>query len=239
MSKPLKIWIIVATVLSLLLIWFLFAQWNTISAFIDSLRYSQEEVTEKLEENQASLQEFIDGNENITVRDLTAEEAKALNEGTMTEEEAVRILTGQEGTKPPLAEPPAGQDKPANPSTEPGAPAEPDYNQVIAESIAKLYIQKNHYLGKIDGIESQLRSEYANVSAQGKNAAKQGILAKYMPIVADWEKTCDSVVYGILDEVKAAAEAGGLDTSIVKKLEEAYKNEKKLKKSYFINRYLG
>ena len=68
---------------------------NTLEALVDSFRYSQDEVIEKLNENKNDLQQYIDENENITVRDLTQEEAKQLNNGEITEEEAVGILTGK------------------------------------------------------------------------------------------------------------------------------------------------
>lgn len=212
--------------------------WNTLEALVDSFRYSQDEVVEKLDENKKELQEYIDENENITVRDLTQEESKLLNSGEITEEEAVNILTG----KIPETKLPA--DEPATKPKEPEVP-EKTSDMVVSEAIAKLYIQKSKYLGKLDDIEAKVRQEFIetvdsqkNVSAEERRAAKQRFLNSNLSMVAAWENECDSIVEGILEEIKTALKSSNQDDSIVKKLKEAYLNEKRLKKSYFINRYM-
>lgn len=211
--------------------------WNTLEALVDSFRYSQDEVVEKLDENKKELQEYIDENENITVRDLTQEEAESLNNGELTEEEAVDILTGKiPETKLPADEPAA---KPKEPEVSGNTS-----DMLVSEAIAKLYIQKSKYLGKLDDIEAKVRQDYINLvkssslSAEEKKAAKQQFLNSNLSMVASWENECDSVVNGILEEIKAALKSSNQDDSIVKKLKEAYLNEKRLKKSYFINRYM-
>jgi len=236
MSRRARIWLIVILVIILCVGWFTYKQWNSISAVIDSFKYSQEDVIQKLEENKNSVQEFIDKNEDITVRDLTEEEAKALNEGSLTEEEVISILTGQKNEDKVTSEKPV-VDNPKEPKPNEKEPKKTS-NQVVAEAIAKLYIQKNNYLSKLDNIEAHVRQLYIDMSKEEKKGAKQRLLTEYLPQVASWESECDSVVYGILDEIKVALKASGQDEAIVTKLEEAYLNEKKLKKSYFINRYM-
>ena len=110
--------------------------WNSLEALVDSFRYSQDEVVEKLDENKEQLQQYIDENENITVRDLTEEEAKSLNEGKITEQEAVDILTG----KKPETQLPVNDS-----ATEPKEPetSENATDAIVSEAIAKLYIQKS------------------------------------------------------------------------------------------------
>ena len=234
MSRRAKIWLIVILVVFLCVGWFIYKQWNNINAVIDSFRYSQEDVVQKLEENKNSVQEFIDRNEDITVRDLTEEEANALNEGSLTEEEVISILTGQTNNK-------VTSEKPVDGKTQESKPVKnnkKDANQVVAEAIARLYIQKNNYISKLDNIEAHVRQRYIDMSKEEKKGAKQRLLTEYLPQVASWESECDSIVYGILDEIKVAVKESGQDETIVTKLEEAYLNEKKLKKSYFINRYM-
>lgn len=90
----------------LLSAWVVCDNWNTIIAVVDSFRYTQEELTTKLEENKAELQKYLDDNEAIVVRDLTEEEQAALNEGKITEDQAVLILTGQSTLEEELAKAP-------------------------------------------------------------------------------------------------------------------------------------
>lgn len=243
MNKRRLIWLFVILIIVILLGSVVIKHRNSIAALFDSFRYSQEEVVQKLNENKQQLQQYIDENENITVRDLTEEEAQSLKDGKLTEEEAVEILTGQEKEE---KSPEDSGEKPAKPDTSENTPdsLEKSPDTVVSESIAKLYIQKNKYLGKLDAIEGQLYSEYYslvtsnNMSQEEMKTAKQQMINSNISKVAAWENECDSVVYGILDEIETALKQSNQDTSIVKKLEEAYLNEKRLKKSYFISRYM-
>ena len=247
MSKRASIWLVVVFVILVCAGWFIYKQWNNISAIIDSFRYSQEDVVKKIEETKDSVQKYIDENEDITVRDLTEDEANALNEGSLTEEEVISILTGQtknpektESNQVTTSKPDSGNEVQNPKPVENNPPAEPEKtsSQIVAEAIAKLYIQKNNYLNKLDNIEAHVRQIYIDMPKEEKKGAKQRLLKEYLPQVASWESECDSVVYGILEEIRAAVKESGQSEEIVTKLEEAYLNEKKLKKSYFINRYM-
>ena len=230
MSKGRWIWLFIVLIIVILIGSVVIKHWNTLEALVDSFRYSQDEVVEKLTENKEQLQQYIDENENINVRDLTEEEAASLNNGEITEEEAVDILTG----KKPEAQSPSKKPQESKNTAD----------TIVSEAIAKLYIQKNKYLAKLDGIEARVRQEYINkvksnnLNAEEMKAAKQSFLNSNISMVAAWENECDSIVYGILDEIKTALKDSKQDESIVKKLEQAYLNEKRLKKSYFINRYM-
>ena len=230
MSKGRWIWLFIVLIIVILIGSVVIKHWNTLEALVDSFRYSQDEVVEKLTENKEQLQQYIDENENINVRDLTEEEAASLNNGEITEEEAVDILTG----KKPEAQSPSKKPQESKNTAD----------TIVSEAIAKLYIQKNKYLSKLDGIEARVRQEYINkvksnnLNAEEMKAAKQSFLNSNISMVAAWENECDSIVYGILDEIKTALKDSKQDETIVKKLEQAYLNEKRLKKSYFINRYM-
>ena len=232
MNKGKWIWLAVVLIVVILLGSIAIKHRNSIEALIDSFRYSQEEVEGKLGENKEQLQEYMDKNKDITVRDLTEEESEALSKGDLTEEEAVKVLTGQETEK----NQPNG--------TVDTKPEEKPVSTVVSEAIAKLYIQKSIYLGKLDGIEASLKQQYIDIVKSNKlydeekKNAKYSLIKQNVSKVSAWENECDSVVYGILDEITVALKNENEDTGIVKKLEEAYLNEKRLKKSYFINRYM-
>jgi len=237
MRKSTKIITIILLALLLRGGWFVYENWNTFEAIIYSLTTTQEDVLRDLERTKRELQDFIDKEENIEVRDLTEEEMKALTEGEMTEEEIIERLTGQ------VSEPEQSQKPQPNKPSSTQKPAEKPVSESerkISELIAKLYVQKGIYLGKLDDIEAKVRAEYlATPNKWGKKKdAKKVLLNKYLPTVAEWEKTCDSVVYGILDEIRVELDKSGKDQAIVNTMKKAYLEEKKLKKSYFINRYM-
>lgn len=273
--------VILAVILTLVLIvgWFIYKQWNNIEAILLSADTNQEDTVRKLEKNKEELQNFLESEKNISVRDLTEEEAKALQEGNLTEEEVVELLTGggepgsfdeedsvEQKTPPDEAEKEPSkatknpeQEKTSKPAT--GETANPTQkptekpvatqspkpqtsvstsDQKVEQLIAKLYVQKSTYLGKLGSIESQARSEYLSLRYGGtdKQTAQQQIVKKYLSQVSSWETTCDNTVNGILNEIRTELSKSGKDTSIVDTMKNAYLEEKKLKKAYFINRYM-
>lgn len=236
MKKKTKITLSVLLVILLFFGWFIYTQWNSIEAIIHSIGTTEEDTVKQIEETKQELQEFINSEQDITVRDLTEEEAKALNEGNLSEEEVIGILTGK--TPEPQKTPKPG--KTPAPNNEPTPTPVPKSEEIISQLIAKLYVQKSQYINKLDTIEANVRAEYlATPNKWGKKKdAKQALLKKYLPTVASWEKTCDSVVYGILDEIRAELKKLGRDESIVDTMKTSYLEEKKLKKAYFINRYM-
>ena len=233
MKKAIKIILVIFLAICLALGWLVYANWNSIEAFIHSLNTTNEDTVKELEKNKQELESFLASEESITVRDLTEEEAKALNEGNLSEEELIGILTG--ATPEPVKTPTPTQ-KPAEPTPTPT----PTSEEIVSQLIAKLYVQKSQYLNKLDEIEENVRNDFIANEDQWETlqAAKQDYLKKYLPVVASWEKNCDDTVYGILDEIRAELKKQGRDDSIVETMEDAYHEEKKLKKTYFINRYM-
>lgn len=252
MKKSAKILLCILAVILILLSVIVYKNWNSISALVDSFRYTQEDVQGKLDENKEFLDEYLTGEGGLTVRDLTAEESAALNEGKLTEDEIVELLVGTvDPTPTPTPTPTLPPDKTGNTVSTPTPTPVPqeivEAKQKVAEIVARLYIQKNKYLNKLDAIEAQVRAEFIDLYKQSDTmktdrseykSAKNKFLTEYLPMVAGWEKECDSVVYGIIDEIRAALKESGQSQDIADKLEEAYLSEKKLKKTYFINRYM-
>ncbi len=248
MKRKTKIWLVILAVFIILVGWFVYKQWNTITAFIDSFRYSQEDVAKKLAENKEDLQEFINESEDITVRDLTEEEEKALHTGNLSEEEVIEMLTG----KPPAT--PAPSESPGAPPTEKPVktptptqtkvpePTEKTSGEKIAETIARLYVQKSVYLNKLDVVEQHVRDYYDSLNIKGdkerRKKVKQQVLNEFLPVVASWEAECDTAVYSIINEIRAEPKKSGQDEAVADKIESAYLEEKRLKKTYFINRYM-
>lgn len=244
MKKGIRIFLSVLLVVVLAVGIFAYTQRNSIEALIHSLSTTEEDTVKELEQNKEQLQQFIDEKENISVRDLTEEESAALASGELSEEEVVKLITGQTPEPTPTPTPsvaakPTDGNKPT-PTPEPTPTPKPTSEQIISELLAKLYVQKSTYLNKLDTIEANVRYEYTSQEDkwESKKAAKKELLAKYLPEVASWEKECDKTVYGIIDEIQAELQKNGSDEDIVDTLKKSYQEEKKLKKTYFINRYM-
>lgn len=251
MKKRTKITLIILVLIVVLISVIVYKNWNSISAFIDSFKYTQEEVQTKLDENKEYLQDYLTGEGGLTVRDLTEDEAAALNEGKLTEEEVVEMLVGTvEPTPSPT--PPVQTKAPdvtvstPTPTPTPVSPEVEAAKKKVAEVVARLYIQKNKYLNKLDTVEAKVRAEFIAICKENNishtdpqyKTEKNKFLTEYLSTVAGWEKECDGIVYGIIDEIRVALKDAGESQAVADKLEEAYLNEKKLKKTYFINRYM-
>ncbi len=222
---------------------FAYTQRNNIAAFIDALRYSNEEIEQQLSDDKSKVENYLRDENDISIRELTEEESKALSEGTLTEDEIVDIIVGNNQSpspEPQVTQKPKPSVKPAVTPTPTPTPDEKELaKQKVAELIAKLYVQKSKYLGKLDEIEAYVVYQYDYVmTPEEKKTAKQKFLTEYLPMVASWEKECDTIVGGIISEIREALKESGQDSSIADTLESAYKNEKKSKKAYFINRYM-
>ena len=62
--------------------------------------------------------------------------------------------------------------------------------------------------------------------------------AKYITEIYSLESSCDAEVNTLLDSLKAELTAIGADTSIIGTIRSAYNNEKQLKRSYYMSKYM-
>lgn len=89
-------------------------QWNNISAALSAVRFSQEELEEKLTENDQTIKDAIDKAPEVSIREVTEEERAALRDGTLTQEELVQSLL-QKTESEPKPQP----EQPPKPQTDP------------------------------------------------------------------------------------------------------------------------
>ena len=250
MKKKTAVWLSILMAVIVILGILAYTQRNNIAAIIDSFKYSNDEIEDQLSQNKTDIENFLKEENDITIRELTDEESKALSEGTITEEEIIDIIVGNTETPTPEPSKKPDPNHGVNPSDRPAVTPMPTPDekelakQKVAELIAKLYVQKSKYLGQIDAIEAEVRSIFINSNNLNKitedeiQSQKKKFLTEYLPKVAAWEKECDAIVGGIISEIRTALKESGQDTTIADTLDEAYKNEKKSKKAYFINRYM-
>ena len=100
MKRWKKILLAVLALACELLLAFAWRQRDNLKAVQDALRYTSDELEEKMEENQQRIRDAVEAAPEVTVRDVTEEERRALRDGTLTQEELVgRLLEG--GEDPP------------------------------------------------------------------------------------------------------------------------------------------
>lgn len=218
--------------------------WDNIVSFVNSQRYSGEEIEGKMQENKKQMEEIAKEDPNINIRgDLTEEEAKALKDGIITQEEAVAIVKGDTTLKEILSkkeekkeDEKTAKKEDGNPSKETSAKpqADPPKKDRASEIIAELYVLQADFITRLESVGDRAYEDY---KAQHYDRTKvMDIVDSYMGEVASLERECDTRVSELLKELEAELTATGGDLSNVKKIRKYYYDEKRLKKTYYLNK---
>lgn len=136
-------------------------------------------------------------------------------------------------------------DNPEKDNTEPGDEpqqsetiSESEYNKKVSDLVAKMYVIKSDFLAKLDEFEARIKAEYSALPKEKQTTAtKADIVSANMSYITGLEAQCDAQVKAVTDELTALMVANGKDTALVDAINTAYKNEKELKKSYYISLY--
>lgn len=253
-----KIKIIILSLLGILLvaaavigIW----QRDNIVSFVNSVRYSETELTAKLEDNSKKLQEIVDKTEYIDIRGgLTEEEEKALHNNEITADDAVKLIRGQstleqiksgemdnktaETTTGTSEQTPNDGNNTANPdNSNTQSPSKEDtMKDNVSDIVAQLYVVKSDFVNRLNGIGAQA---YETYKANGSDKASLTSIAEsYAPAVGALETECDNKVNVLLSQLESELKKGGGDLALVNQIRQYYYNEKSLTKSYYINKYM-
>lgn len=115
---------------------------------------------------------------------------------------------------------------------------EAEYNEKVAEYVAKMYVIKSEFLNILNEFETNIKNQYlALPKEQRTTATKAKIVADNMAYVTSLEAQCDARVDAVTKELYELMKANGKDTALVDAIKAAYVNEKELKKSYYISLY--
>lgn len=203
------------------------------------LKYDTETITGLIEENDRVYSELGNELENVTIRDLTEEEKTALEKGELTEQEVVDRIVTPNVTKD---EKPVQDDKPTDvkpqPPEEKPQVEKKNYDELIAQQIAKMYVLKSQYINYLKGIEQNVIDDYNALPKEQKNAAgKRSVIMGYYSKGLALEAECDAKVESVLAELEKILDEAGRDKSLISTIRTAYQNEKTLQKSYYLSIY--
>jgi len=234
--KKVLLWsfLIIVLVISLLLFW----QRDNISALINGIKYSSDDLASQLDIKREDLKEQVSKYTNIPISDISAEDEEKLFTGKITIEEI------SEKYKFPLdeidetkenEETNANNDLETNPTNADNSKA---IDKAVSTGVSKMYALKAKYVSLLGELERSVVSEYSKLPKEEQNASnKKKIVAKNLNYIAEMEHKCDSEVADSLLKLEEKLKELKGDTEIVKILREAYENEKKIKKSYYLSIY--
>ena len=227
---------------------YVFAAW-------DATQYSTEEIEDKMRENETRIAKALEEIPEIQVRDLTDEEKQQLESGELTEEQAIELLTGgasaANAAQPDASEQDAAQTSDSGSSTantgtsasqkpasaKPSA-SKPDYSAQISAEVARAYVLRNRFTGKLDSLLEQAKTDYSTIPDKARTTdRKTEFIEKYMGIANDMEASCDASMSELVGNVRRMLKASGQSTSLADEIASTYDSEKQLKKSYYMSLY--
>ena len=113
-------------------------------------------------------------------------------------------------------------------------------SDIVAKYTAKLYGVRGAYQGRIDGIISSAKSEFASLPAeQQTGSAKSSILSSKLSQAESLEAECDARVESVLGEMSAELSAAGHSTDSVGQLRSYYEDAKASQKAAYLAQMRG
>lgn len=196
-------------------------QRDNLKAVFYAIRYTDDEQRGLQEENNMIMKELTEKFAGQGLSELTEETVKMLDEGTLTEDDAIKIITGEKTLEE------IKEDK-KNPEEK---TKKNDNNPKISSLVGKMYVLRSTYMGKLNSLIGQAKAEVM----AGKS--KAAVASKYIGIASGLEGQCDAQVESVLSQVTEELKKTGGDLSLVSKLRSAYRNEKSVKKAALLSQY--
>ena len=220
-------------------------QWDNITALINGMRYSSQELEDKLAQNDQVVKDAVAAIPEVTIRDVTEEERQALRDGTLTSEQLVESLIGseKEPEKPPESKPKppdtAQQTKP-DPKPQPEqppakTPEQLAYEQQLSAVIAKVYVLREDFLGRLDSMMTQAIAAFKEIPKDERTPSRLASFASgYLSQGLAMESQCDAMVEAIIVELETLLQENNGDLSIAQTVYDTYVEEKSLKKAWYM-----
>ncbi|MDR1329739.1 MAG: hypothetical protein LBK23_09080 [Oscillospiraceae bacterium] len=217
-------------------------QRENIRALINSKQYSGAEIERMLAEQDVNAGKILEKLPDISIRPLTEDEKEKVRSGELSENEALNMMLGSAGNsypRPPPSGTVAGDGNVKTSAPPDPVPSPEDERQKrAAELVAKVYVLRESMTGQIDGLISAAKSDYGALPEEERTAAKkQELAARYLGEISAMEGSCDAQMKEIVGELEAILKEIGADASAAAEIMQAYKEEKNLKKSYFLSQY--
>lgn len=229
-------------------------QWNNISAALSFVRFSQEELEDKLAANDQTIKDAVTKIPEVTIREVTEEERAALRDGTLTQEELVQSLLQKPEAKPEQQDPTPAQPPKAKPEQTPGTqassqstpkqeqdpaasaqPEQSEYEQKMNALIAEVFVLREEFLIKLDNLQAAAIADYKAIPKEERTTKKLMSLAGgYLSEGLEMEKQCDAEIERIVVELEQVLLENGGDMSIAETVFDTYVQEKSLKKAWYM-----
>ncbi|MBQ9974235.1 MAG: hypothetical protein IJP02_04665 [Oscillospiraceae bacterium] len=213
-------------------------QWDNITALINGLRYTTEELEDKLAQNDQAIKDAVAALPGVSFGEMTDEERQALHAGEITHEQLVESMVNGSKTEQ-SGQPEEGQSSKSEPKPQPEQPpAKPPeqtaYEKQLSAVIAKVYVLREDFMGRLDALMNQAIAEYKSIPPEERAAKLASFVSGYMSKGLDMEKECDAQIEAIIIELETLLSENNGDMSIAQTVYDTYVEEKSLKKAWYM-----
>jgi hypothetical protein len=213
-------------------------QRDNIQAVLMSRRHTTDDLKQMLDDNELKTEKILEKLPEVSVRPPTEEEKEKLRSGELTQDDISDMLLVPVAPNGGSLSQPAAAANPESGTEGEAVPATDEKQEQIARLIAQIYGLRETMSGKLDGILGSAKAEYAALPEEERiDAKKQEIGMRCLNEALALEGSCDAQINGILSELDSLLKDTGGDQSVVTEIRRAYKDEKALKKSYYLNLY--
>ncbi len=234
MKKLVKILLTLFLIILIIVGALAFWQRDNISALINGMKYSSDDLALQLDTKREELKTKVEKYTSAAINDISAEDEEKLFNGGMTIEE----ISDKYKLPIDVMKENPDQSKNADNTSVAGEDNSKAIDDAISAGVSKMYALKAKYVSKLGELEREVINEYSSLPKEKQNAkSKKEIVTKNINYIAEMEQKCDSEVKTALSTLKKQLKELNGDTEIVSILEEAYENEKELKKAYYLSLY--
>ncbi len=228
MKTWLKITLIVLLVLFVVVAALAIWQWKNIKSIYVGLTETPRQITQRRNENQKNLINDVKEYMDYDIRDLTKEEKAKIESGELLAENVYAEIFAEKNEE-------IREEKKTNKNDSPKRAKD----EIVSDYMARLYSLQSEYTAKAEVTISQGAAYYENLKkTKSKADARQGTIDHFTPIVRGVESECDAKVEELISGLTKELENIGEKNNIEDNIRNTYQNEKQLKLSYYVSKYL-
>lgn len=243
MKKISKVLLIILTIIVVVAGVVLYVQYDNISALINGMNTSSEDLAAQMNDNREKLKEEVEKYTSSEIVDISAEdEEKLLNGEISIEDVAEKYHLPLDYMKDSNDDTYSSETKPESANTIPEASDNKDNEKAIdaaiSDGVSKMYALKAKYVNKLGELEREAIKEYSSLPKEKQDEnAKYSIVMENIDYIADLEQQCDNEVAKVLSALESDIIRLNGDTEIIQILQDAYQQEKEVKKAYYLSLY--
>ncbi len=247
LRKPIKLLLIVIVSIVGILS---YLQYDNIVALIYGLNHSSEDIAEEMDDNREKLKSEVEKYTSEPIQDITAEDEEKLLKGEITIEEVadkynlpldyMKDIDENENIEEleEFNNSDTNNDNNQNNYDNSTAPDTKAIDDAISDGVSKMYALKAKYVNKLGELERKVYDEYTSLPKEKQNEdSKYKLVIDNIDYVAQLEEKCDIEVEKVLSTLKTELTNLNGDTDIIQILQDAYQEEKEVKKAYYLSLY--